>query len=716
MRIQFDFSMINSSASKYNGLRNFLLLGLFLILLNPIISASNNIKYQLKLKSVPESYFDRAENVRYSQSLDQTVEERLMSRQFNLLKFIQHAAQKSLQADFTFNNGVNHHDVFYYASQWQTQPSTFPHPVEIQWNIESGEWQFGSSITGNSRVESRLISSQAVPVSFSANISLILQEGISAGFMLWSDPSGQTGYVIRYDTDLKAIVLSRIGPHLEEIRFDTFPLIMDSNTTIDLSVETTPITIRAYLNDQFDLPVLETTNITPLGNHIGWYLYDAHAQFSLNSISFSNATDPVLFIPNEGDYQHIYDQSIGETEPWYINDHSFIQEPNGTWHLFGITNTASPIIPLDEDQFMHATASQLTQSPWQKQPFALQTDTSLGESQLWAPHVFFEDGLYYMFYCAGSQFSSLEYRMHLATSTDLFHWIRHETNPLFTDFYDARDPMILQYGDQYIMYYTANSDRNNGNHIVAYRTSSDLINWSTRKTAFTHSTTGNFGGPTESAFVVPFEGQYYLWIGPENLNTTPDEDYRRTAIYRSSNPYHWDMDDRITSVRSHAAEVVQTSDNQWYVSHCGWFYDGVYLSPFEWIQQPSVQLFTNLGESLDYVTDHFFARVSDWRGTGGLDIVADFGSYFDLKLPVDQNSTSITVEFEEEGETWLLLNTNDGFQTVINEGDTGPGSPQIHSVEISKDQIINSSIYLRFQDSDPTDGWGPNVNWIRILY
>ena len=39
-----------------------------------------------------------------------------------------------------------------------------------------------------------------------------------------------------------------------------------------------------------------------------------------------------------GDFTPIYDPSVGEDGPWYINDHTIVQGPDGTWHMFGITH------------------------------------------------------------------------------------------------------------------------------------------------------------------------------------------------------------------------------------------------------------------------------------------------------------------------------------------------------------------------------------------
>ena len=171
-----------------------------------------------------------------------------------------------------------------------------------------------------------------------------------------------------------------------------------------------------------------------------------------------------------GRFTRIYDPSVGETQKWYINDHCVIRGGDGLWHLFGITH-AEPADPIDEDNFARATAGTLTQSPWQKQPFALSADwDTWKEAHLWAPHVICHRGVYYMFYCAGDS-DNTRYKIHLATSKDLWTWTRHPKNPMVTDGFDARDPFVLREGDEWILYYTATSEPAGGNHIVAYRKS-----------------------------------------------------------------------------------------------------------------------------------------------------------------------------------------------------------------------------------------------------
>ena len=90
---------------------------------------------------------------------------------------------------------------------------------------------------------------------------------------------------------------------------------------------------------------------------------------------------------------------IGDSEAWYVNDHTFVRDRAGTWHLIGITH-AEPMNPHDEKHFAHATAADL-HGPWMKQPFALSFAPEAGETHLWAPHVIRHDGRYWMFYKRG---------------------------------------------------------------------------------------------------------------------------------------------------------------------------------------------------------------------------------------------------------------------------------------------------------------------------
>ncbi len=638
--------------------------------------------------------------------VSETIEESMTGKK-TLLRFLQSKSTGKTNYDYNRDGIIDKRDLFFFADQWPFVSPMITSIAELPWEQNRGEWATqGNSVAAFSDLDARMVAQEPFPVGLDFTARFQLQDGISAGLLFWADASGETGFTVRLDSSLDALILSKIGPWPEEERLDRFPWSILDGALITLRVVTTEYGIRIYDPERSEYPILEAHNVTPLGNFLGFYLQDAQATYSIQSISPSDALFNHPSIPTGGDYFHIYDQSV-ENDWWYINDHCFMRGADGIWHLFGITHSYPPA-PADEDQFAHATADTLTQIPWNRQSFALTTDPSAGEQHLWAPHIIEKDGLYYMFYAAGSLLSNYRYRIHLATSPDLIEWTRYEDNPLFQDYFDARDPMVLKTDGQYIMYYTALADRPAGNHIVAYRTSNDLLHWSPRHTAFIHEATGTYNGPTESPFVVQYEDHFYLLSGP-------DGDYRRTAVYRSPNPYHWDQQGLVSSIDSHAPEVIKDTDGSWYVSHCGWYYNGVYLAPLTWQPEPTVQFFCDLGESLDCVPESEAAFISDWRGTSALDLVADFNGYFILEIPISEISDSMTLEFEEQGEVLLEVLKGEQVIELLNEGNSGPAFPMVQKIQLLPEYFDGGKILLRFRDSDPGDGWGPNVNWIRIV-
>jgi hypothetical protein len=260
-------------------------------------------------------------------------------------------------------------------------------------------------------------------------------------------------------------------------------------------------------------------------------------------------------------------------EPWCVNDHTFVQGPDQTWHLFGITHP-KPLV-WDKDpghQLAHATAKTLLPAPWEAQPPAVTRDwEKYREYLLWAPYVLRHEGTYYMFVCVGDK-DTHRYRIHLLTSSDLKEWKRSPDNPMVVDGFDGRDPFVLRVGDQWVLYYTANSTPDCGNHIVACVTSKDLVHWADRKVVFTHPRAGSFGGPTESPFVVRRGDNYYLFVC----------DNEWTDVYLSHDPFHWEFAQKVTRILSHASEIIRDVDGKWYISHAGWTSGPLRLAPLLW--------------------------------------------------------------------------------------------------------------------------------------
>jgi len=273
-----------------------------------------------------------------------------------------------------------------------------------------------------------------------------------------------------------------------------------------------------------------------------------------------------------GSFQKIYDPSTGEDTNWYINDHTFIRAADGQWHLFGITHP-EPAAPQQEKFLAHVTAPNLA-GPWTKREPVLPADEQFGETVVWAPYALAHDGRYWMFYCAGGQ-QHQQYHIHLAISYDLFNWKRHPDNPMVVDGYDARDPMITRVADRWVLYYTATTTTHGGQHTVKAVTSEDLHHWSAKQEVFAARQKGTYGGPTESPFVVCRNATYYLFV-------CTNRGYNETAVYESSDPFHWEETSLVGKFPAHAAEVVQLMDGQWFVSRAGWGQGGVYLAELIW--------------------------------------------------------------------------------------------------------------------------------------
>ena len=293
----------------------------------------------------------------------------------------------------------------------------------------------------------------------------------------------------------------------------------------------------------------------------------------------ANPTEPMsaaTSVPDSafrvGGFKKIYDPSTGERERWYINDHTFIRAVNGRWHLFGITHR-EPANAQQEKFLAHAAAPDLI-GPWTKQASILHVDENHDETVVWAPYVLRHDSLYWMYYCAGGR-DHAKYHIHLATSADRWNWKRHSANPMVVDGYDARDPMVMQFKDQWLLYYAATSTPKGGNHTVNVVTSLDLSHWSNKREVFRDPEVGTYGGPTESPFVVARNAKYYLFV-------CTNHGYNETAVYESDTPFHWDAGNLVGKFPAHAAEVIQTTDGKWFVSRAGWGQGGVYLAELTW--------------------------------------------------------------------------------------------------------------------------------------
>lgn len=277
-----------------------------------------------------------------------------------------------------------------------------------------------------------------------------------------------------------------------------------------------------------------------------------------------------------GRFERVYDAAQGQHVAWHVNDHALVEGPDGTWHMFGI---AFPESGHTGEQFLsHATAPSL-HGPFVTEAPVLSADPDYGETHLWAPHVVEHEGTWYMFYAGGGP-DDANAIMCVATSTDLWHWERDPDGALFADGWEARDPMVLRVGDEWVMYYCATENQRFSRRVVACRTSADLRSWGERRIVYEAPQYGDVAGDTESPFVVEHDGAYYLFVGPTGGYEGGYHSYSSTDVIRSDDPFRFDRDDRVGRIRVHAPEVVR-HDGRWWVTHSGVGQNGLYLAELD---------------------------------------------------------------------------------------------------------------------------------------
>lgn len=265
--------------------------------------------------------------------------------------------------------------------------------------------------------------------------------------------------------------------------------------------------------------------------------------------------------PSIRDFQRIY------SKIFYINDHTLIHK-DGQWHVIGITHE-EPAAPLEEKSFLHAVGKKI-RGQFSRLADNFYYSPKDKETHIWAPYIVEKDGTYFMYYCAGSCYGHDKYRIHLATSVDLFHWERSRYNPMVIDGYDARDPMVIQAGDKWLMYYTCTEFPQGGRHCVACVESNDLYHWGKRRFVFMDEREGTIAGPCESPYVLQYKDSYLLFIGLRNS-------YSDTHIYASKDPLNFKKENWVGNIKAHACEIVREGQKL-YITHCGWGQGGLYVA------------------------------------------------------------------------------------------------------------------------------------------
>ncbi|GAB3652512.1 hypothetical protein GCM10028791_22100 [Echinicola sediminis] len=293
---------------------------------------------------------------------------------------------------------------------------------------------------------------------------------------------------------------------------------------------------------------------------------------------------PKVQVPKiTSEWKHVFDPNLTRTEPdssWYTNDHCFVKGADGKWHAYGIIGHA-PINPwTGEDKLFHISSSEIFTEGWEDHGYALEAKEGV-ERVLWAPHVYEENGEYTMFYNAGNlQRNAPNYAswgtLHKATSKDMHHWERHELNPLFSDPGHARDSYVMKHEGEYYFYYTRTFSEVDLRSVVAVRKGPDTDHWSGPKIAHVQPYEVDWGGDAESPTVIYKDGLFYLFVC---LAMT---EYNLTHVYWSEDPTDFPKENLVTTLESHAAEVIDAGEEGWFISNTGWDKKGLYLAKLEW--------------------------------------------------------------------------------------------------------------------------------------
>ncbi|WP_437960514.1 DUF2961 domain-containing protein [Sorangium sp. So ce119] len=294
---------------------------------------------------------------------------------------------------------------------------------------------------------------------------------------------------------------------------------------------------------------------------------------------FSGPPAPQL---TQGPAVKIFDAHDLPGGPFYVNDHSILQLPDGRWILTGIFRQ-EPYRSELEREFVLATAPGPGPERWIEAaspsfslaPERVAARALADERWIWAPHVVRDrDGSLVMVFHVGTHDPDRSgFRM--ARSRDGLTWTR-EGGTLFEDICVARDPMLVRLADLWVIYYTRCASRESPLSGVAYRTSPDLARWSPPAMALTlgPETAMPNSGHTESPFVFERKGWFYLTF------TSYPVDHDATFVHRSRSPFAFPPRP-IARLRAHAAEWVAEGGDfdkgRLFFTHAGPGKGGVFL-------------------------------------------------------------------------------------------------------------------------------------------
>ncbi|HOX55968.1 MAG TPA: hypothetical protein P5205_03190 [Candidatus Paceibacterota bacterium] len=199
----------------------------------------------------------------------------------------------------------------------------------------------------------------------------------------------------------------------------------------------------------------------------------------------------------------------------YLKDYYVFKEGK-TFHLYYNVGDAGATQdwqePANEKAFGHATSPDLWE--WEHHPRILQVRSNTWEGQVVsAPSIVKHSGLFYMVYTGFDNRALGKQSIGLATSRNLFDWVRHSANPISTapewvlhhpnGWVDWRDAHIIRYKKEFLLFIMTTTREGKG--AIALLSSPDAVTWKDLGPAVI-----TFSQP-ESPRVFEHRGTYYLF-------------------------------------------------------------------------------------------------------------------------------------------------------------------------------------------------------------
>ena len=321
-------------------------------------------------------------------------------------------------------------------------------------------------------------------------------------------------------------------------------------------------------------------------------------KYILKTISTDQMTSEILSSEHTFSIQTKDAPFVYETPFKFVKDFSIIRDKDGLWHIFSITGDFIDghawVTAGHERTFSHGTSKDLRNWTYHKPVLSISDETfpdgngKFKDRNIWAPHVIYHDGLYYMFYTSVNNYVCQS--VSLATSKDLFNWTEHDKNPVFTlenldwalwgrkQWSDCRDPAILKDGDTFYMYVTAHSPIKEPRGVVTVAESKDLFNWTNPQIAVRHL------AAMESPQLWKQNGKFYMTTSAHGqgawVSDHPTKDWKKSDFPR---PPVQEFEKDVPTSPSYAEEVIRLEDGRLIIASLTWRHWGntIYISEIQ---------------------------------------------------------------------------------------------------------------------------------------